>query len=143
MSIRRPSKSDATTPDAAPVRPAAQPVATPSPTPIAAPRSLEEAEARYVVARDAWTAAMRKANSGRSADLASLALRQETFELASAELERWRSGVTISIPIEPEAKRAGLEAAISQEMAWRRVHEQHEKQPGRLSRLARRLTGRG
>jgi len=85
---------------------------------------------------------MRKANSGRSADLAGLAITQEAYELAAAEVERWRSGVKVAIKIEPEAKLHDLETAIGQEFAWRRVLEQQDRQPGRLSRAIRRLTGR-
>jgi hypothetical protein len=41
---------------------------------IAAPRTMEEVEQRYVASRDAWVAAMRAANSGRPADMATLAI---------------------------------------------------------------------
>ena len=148
MSVRRPTESAAeavTSPAAGtPARPPSDRApALATPQPDARPRSREEAEARYVTARDAWTAAMRKANSGRAADLASLAITQEAYELAAAEVERWRAGQVVAIPIEPETKRAGLEALIGQEMAWRRVHEETVKQPGALSRLARRFTRRG
>ena len=99
MSVRRPTESAAeavTSPAAGtPARPPSDRAPAPAtPQPDPRPRSREEAEARYVTARDAWTAAMRKANSG-------------------------------------------------QEMAWRRVHEEKVKQPGALSRLARRLARRG
>ena len=96
-----------------------------------------------MAARDAWLAAMRKANSGRSADLASLALTQGAYEQATAEVESWRSGVKVAIAIKPDAKLHNLEAAIGQELAWRRVHRQKEKRPGPLARALRRLTGRG
>lgn len=96
-----------------------------------------------MAARDAWIAAMRKANSGRSADLASLAITQEAYVLATAEVEKWRSGAMVAIPIEPEAKLHDLETAIGQELAWRRVHEHQEKRPGPLARAIRRLIGRG
>jgi len=105
--------------------------------------SLEEAEAGYVTARDAWTAAMRRCVSGRAADLASLAIAQEAYEQAAAEVARWRSGERLAINIEPEAKRGGLEAAIGQEMAWRRVHEVKPEEGGRIARALRRLTRRG
>ena len=114
-----------------------------APAPVIAPRSTEEAEERYVTARDAWIAAMRKANSGRSADLASLAFTQQAYEQAAAEVERWRSGAMVAIKVEPEAKLHDLEAAIGQEMAWRRVHENQEKRPGPLAQALRRLTRRG
>ena len=105
--------------------------------------SLDEAEAGYVTARDAWTAAMRRCASGRAADLASLAIAQEAYEQASAEVARWRSGERVAINIEPDAKRAGLDAAIAQEMAWRRVHEVKPEQRGPIGRALRRLTRRG
>ena len=150
MSIRRPSDSSADAPTAdqaaSPPAPAAprRDAGAPSRQPPSRPRSLEEAEAQYVTARDAWTAAMRRANSGRSADLALLAITQEAYELAAAEVERWRSGATVAIAIDPGAKRAHLETAIGQEMAWRRVHASSlEKRPGLLARLKRRLSGRG
>ena len=109
-----------------------------------APRSHEEAESEFVAARDAWTAAMRGASSGRPADLASLAITQEAYEAAAAELERWRSGATrIAIPIQPEASHTSLEAAVGHELAWRRLLHPPEKKPGLLGRLRRRLTKRG
>lgn len=99
-----------------------------------------------MVARDAWIAAMRKANTGRSADLAGLAIAQEGYVQAMAEVERWRSGVMVAFKIEPETKLHDIETAVGQEFAWRRVHERatkHLKQLSPLGRLARRLTGRG
>ncbi len=108
------------------------------------PHSLEAAEAQYVAARDVWVAAMRRANSGRPADLASLAIRQEAYEQATAEVERWRAAPRVAIPIEPETKRAGIEVAIGQEMAWKRVHEHpSESESGPIGRLVRRFRGRG
>ncbi len=147
MSVHRASDSrpdarpkvDASEAKAAPKAPArtrkASPSATPR-TPVPAPRSTEEAEERYVAARDAWIAAMHKANSGRSADLASLAITQEAYEQAMVEVEKWRSGAKVAIPIEPEAKLHDLATAIRQELAWRRVHERlvhddQDKPPGR------------
>lgn len=109
----------------------------------AAPRSPEEAEARYVAARDAWTAAMRAANSGRSADLATLAVAQEAFEAAAAEVERWRRGPRAAVPQEPERKPRSVDAIVGQELAWRRVREHdQEPRPGLLGRIGRRLRGR-
>jgi len=117
--------------------------AQPAPEPAPTAQSREEAEAQYVTARDAWTAAMRLANSGRPAHLASLAIAQETFEAASAEVELWRTGARIAIPIQPEATHTGLEAAVGQELAWRRVLHPPEKKPGLFGRLRNRLRGRG
>ena len=106
---------------------------------VAAPHSREEAEVRYIAARDAWTKAMRAANSGRSADLASLALTQEAYEVADAERERWIGG-RVAIPVEPEAPRRNIEAAVGQEMAWRAV-KHHEGPRGFLGRLKKRIRG--
>ena len=96
-----------------------------------------------MAARDAWTAAMRRANSGRAAHLASLAITQEAYEAAAAEVERWRSGARVAIPVQPEVSHADLEAAVGQELAWRRVLHPPEKALGLFGRLRKRLTGRG
>lgn len=102
---------------------------------IAAPRSAEDAEERYVAARDAWLAAMRAASSGRPADMASLAIAQEAYEAAAAERERWQSAARAAPPVdlEPES-RLPIEVIVDQALAWRRVHEQ-EKRRGLLGRL--------
>ena len=149
MSIRRPTEDRAEAarnadPAATPSQPAAERLAV-APPPIVdtGPRSLEDADARYVTCRDAWTAAMRAANSGRAADLASLAIAQEAYEEASAEVQRWRSGAKVAVPIELDRNRAGLRAVIGQEMAWRRMHEPKPKDGGALSRIARKLGRRG
>ncbi len=108
------------------------------------PHSLEAAEAQYVAARDAWVAAMRRANSGRPADLASLAIRQEAYEQATADVERWRAAPRVAIRVEPDAKRVGIEVAIGQEMAWKRVHERPpDAGSGPIGRFVRRFRGRG
>jgi hypothetical protein len=104
-------------------------------------RSLEEAEARYIAARDEWVVAMRHASSGRPADLASLAIRQEAYELAAAEVERWRSSGKRAIPIEPEPQRTGIDVVIGQEMAWKRVHDRSDEP--KAGGLFGRLLGRG
>jgi hypothetical protein len=107
--------------------------------PMPGARSREEAEARYVAARDAWTLAMHAANSGRPADLASLAIAQEAYEAAAAEREQWLTG-RVAIPIEPAAARRKLEIAVGQELAWRKIHE-HPRAGGLIGRLRRRLRG--
>lgn len=99
-----------------------------------------EAESRYAAARDAWTAAMRAANSGRPADLASLAIAQEAYELAVAERDAWANSDRIPVTIEREPG-AGIAAAVSQELAWRHVREPQEE-VGWLGRLRRRLSRR-
>jgi hypothetical protein len=103
----------------------------------AGPRSAEEAEERYIPARDTWIAAMRAANSGRAADLAALAVAQEAYEAASAERERWLNG-RVSIPIQPERGTNGIDAVVGQEMAWRAV-KHHEEPSGFLGRLRKRI----
>jgi hypothetical protein len=85
---------------------------------------------------------MREASSGRSADLASLAIAQEAYEKAYAEREGWLNGTRIAIPIEDAEPRRALEVFVAQDLAWRRIHEASQKVPGRLERLARRLTRR-
>jgi hypothetical protein len=108
-----------------------------------APRSREEAETQYIAVRNAWTLAMHRASSGRSADLASLAIAQQAYEEAVAERERWETGNRLAIPIEPDP-RTSVEVIVGQDLAWQRVHEaEQRRRPGVLSRLARRIKGRG
>ena len=104
------------------------------------PHSREEVEERYIAARDAWTKAMRAASSGRSADLASLALAQETYEAATAERERWMASGHVAISIEPAAMRRDIEAAVRQELEWRSVRTHHE--PKGLTGWLRKRLGR-
>jgi hypothetical protein len=108
---------------------------------IAGPQTREEAEERYVAARDAWTAAMRAANSGRSADLASLAIAQEAYEAAAAERERWLNGGRIATPVVTEDPRRSLETAVGQELEWREVRRQKDPKGGLLGRVRHRLFG--
>jgi hypothetical protein len=109
------------------------------------PHSREEAEERYVAARDAWSAAMRTARSGKPADLAALSMAQEAYEAALAENQRWEAGPRVAVPVEPDAA-TGLNAVVGQELGWRRVHEHElelEQQPkGGLRGFLRRLRGR-
>lgn len=103
----------------------------------------EEVEQRYVAARDAWTMAMKAANSGRAADLAALAIAQESFEAAAAERERWESGAArVAIPIEPERSRADLGAVVGQELAWRKVKTIDDRPTGPFGRIRRLFRGR-
>jgi hypothetical protein len=85
---------------------------------------------------------MRAAASGRSADLASLAIAQEAYEAASRERDEWTSGRrTAAIPIEPG--RSAIDVVVGQELAWRRVHhEDEEPKRGILGRIGLRLRGR-
>jgi hypothetical protein len=99
------------------------------------PQSEDEAQEQYVAARDAWTAAMRAAGSGRPADMASLAIAQEAYEAASAELERWLTGRRIAVPVEPDKARTAINVVVGQELAWRKVHGQETKRPGLIGRL--------
>ena len=105
-------------------------------------RSGVEAEERYVAARDAWTAAMRAANSGRPADLASLAIAQEAYEAAVAERQLWESGERFPMRAQDESMRTSIEAAVGQELAWRKVLHPDPPKGGVLGRIRRRLTGR-
>jgi hypothetical protein len=114
---------------------------------LARPHSREEAEQRYVAAREAWTSAMRAANSGRSSDLAALAMAQEAYEEALADRQRWASSPSVPIPVGEEPP-SGLEAVVGQELSWRRVHE-HElevererERPKGLRGLVRRIIRR-
>lgn len=104
--------------------------------------SLTEATTRYEAARDAWIAAMRAAVSGRPADLASLALVQEEYELATAERDRWQSGERVAIPIETVSARP-IDAIVGQQLAWREIREQEEQRHRRPPGLLGRLFGRG
>lgn len=143
----RPTRDDAPPETANPAtdRPVAAPLPRPAgPPPFAPARSAEEAEARYIAARDAWTAAMRAAASGRSADLASLAIAQEAYEAAARERDLWSSGSrTAAIQVEPEKTRSAIDVIVGQELAWRRVHHEDEAAPkGILGRIGRKLRGR-
>ena len=84
---------------------------------------------------------MKRASSGRPAQLATLAITQQAYEAASAEVELWRTGVRIPIPIQPE-RTSGIEVVVGQELTWRKIHSHVEKAPGLLGRLGKRLTGR-
>jgi hypothetical protein len=105
---------------------------------------VDAAFAQYNAARDVWLAAMRAANSGRPADLASLALAQEAYELAVAERDRWQTGSTVAIPVESDERRP-IDAIVGQELAWRDVHHEEqvrqERSPGLLARLFGRRDG--
>lgn len=108
--------------------------ASPAPVKIIGALTREEAEGQYATARDAWTAAMRRANSGRPADLASLAIAQEAYEAAAAEVQLWRSGARIALPVQAD-RNSGIETAVGQELAWRRVLHHEDKPKGLLARL--------
>jgi hypothetical protein len=135
----------ATLPDGSPTAPlspaAERPAYSTLSQRLAGPHSRDEVEAAYVAARDAWAQAMRAANSGRTADMASLAIAQEAFEAAAAERTRWGggSGTRVAIPVAPEPRR-NIEVILGQEVEWNRVH-QHEPARGLIGRLKRRLGG--
>ena len=90
---------------------------------------------------------MKAASSGRSSDLAALAMAQEAYEEALADRERWASSPTVAVPVADE-RPSGLNAVVGQELSWRRVHEQERQQelarqrPGGLRGLVRRITRR-
>ena len=100
----------------------------------------QDLEDRYVAARDAWTHAMHAANSGRPADMASLAIAQEAYEVVADERERWIATGHVAIPIQPSEPRHDIEIAVGQEVEWRRVHE-HQPKLGLMARIRRRLGG--
>jgi hypothetical protein len=131
---------------------AAKPPVTPSAPPpdaarrvrgviSAASRYEADLEQRYVAARDAWTKAMRAANSGRSAHMASLAIAQEHYETVMDERERWLASARVAIPIDAPDTRHNIEVAVGQEIEWRRVHAP-KPPPGFLGRFWGRLRGR-
>jgi hypothetical protein len=103
-------------------------------------RYEHDLEQRYGAARDAWTHAMQAASSGRSADLASLAIAQQAYETVAAEREHWLASGQVAIPIQRTSNRHDIEVAIGQEEAWRRVHE-HRPGGGLLARIRRRFGG--
>jgi hypothetical protein len=97
-------------------------------------------EQRYLAARNAWTLAMRVANSGRSKDLASLAIAQQAYEEVAAEREHWLASGKVAIPVEPERERHHIEVAVGQELEWRKVLHP-PKGRGFLGRIKDRLGG--
>lgn len=111
------------------------------------PSTHEDVEERYVAAREAWTAAMRAAQSGKPADLAALAIAQDAYETALAEKQRWDAAPRVAVRIEPDRPH-GIDAIVGQELSWRRIHqleqEHHQSQsrPRGLRGLVRRLRGR-
>ena len=107
----------------------------------AAARYEADLEHRYVAARDAWTRAMHAANSGRSADMASLAITQEHYETIMDERERWLASARVAIPIDAPDTRHTIEVAIDQEIKWRRVNAL-QPPPGFIGRLLGRLRRR-
>lgn len=133
---------------------AAQPPVTPTPTSPAASNSATrvreitsaasryeaDLERRYAAARDAWAHAMHAASSGRSADMASLAIAQEHYETIMEERERWLASSRVAIPIDAPDTRHSIEVAVGQEIEWRRVHAV-KPPPGFLGRFWGRIRG--
>ncbi len=101
----------------------------------------EDVESRYHAARDTWLKAMHAANSGRSADLAKLAIAQEAYETIAAEREHWIDSGRVAIPIRPDAERHDVEIAVDQGLAWRKVLATPPRL-GIADRIRRRLGGR-
>ncbi len=81
---------------------------------------------------------MRAANSGRSKDLASLAIAQQAYEEVAAEREHWLAGGRMAIPVEPDPQRHDIEVAVGQELEWRKVLHP-TKARGFLGRIKDRL----
>jgi hypothetical protein len=105
--------------------------------------SQQEVEAAYVVARDAWTTAMKAANSGRPADLASLALTQEAYELASAERARWIQAAPTTrtaIPVDRPGGTREIDMVVRQELDWKRVKTEPPRPRG-FKGFVRRVLG--
>ena len=98
------------------------------------------ADERYREARQAWTAAMRAAGTGRPADLSKLAVAQEAYETALAEKQRWAAAPRTPIRVDGDRPR-GIEIVVGQELSWRRVHES-EAEPHGVRGLIRRITRR-
>ena len=101
----------------------------------------EDLEHRYIAARDAWTQSMRAAGSGKSSDMASLAIAQEAYEVVSEEREHWLAGGKVALPVEADPEHHNIQVAVGQELEWRRI-KAPPKKPGFFGRLRRRL-GRG
>ena len=91
--------------DAAPTAPARRRISAP-PAPEPAPTAPHIARrGRGAVRRQPATPGRPPCGAptaGKTAHLASLAIAQEAFEAASAELELWRTGARVAIPIQPE-----------------------------------------
>jgi len=105
--------------------------------------SQQEVEAAYVVARDAWTAAMKAASSGRPADLASLALTQEAYVAASAERTRWIQAAPTNraaIPVDLPGGTREIDMVVRQELDWKRVKTEPPRQRG-FKGLVKRILG--
>jgi hypothetical protein len=101
----------------------------------------EDLESRYHAARDAWLQAMHAANSGRSADLAKLAIAQEAYEAVATEREHWIDSGRVAVPIRDDGERHDVEIALDQEIAWQKVLQKPPKR-GIADRIRRRLGGR-
>ena len=101
----------------------------------------EDLERRYLATRDEWLKAMHAANSGRSADLAKLAIAQEAYEATATEREHWIDSGRVAIPIREDIERHDVEIAVDQGLAWRKVLAKPPT-PGILGRIRRRLGGR-
>ncbi len=143
--MKRSTQLDSKTSTASSADPEAPPVAEPvsvhPSTGLDAASYGQDLEDRYVQARDAWTRAMQAASSGRSADMASLAIAQQTYEAIAEEREDWLASGRVAIPVEPSPKRLDIEIAVGQELAWRRVQQQ-EGRSGLFTRIRRRLSRR-
>ncbi len=103
--------------------------------------SLDEAEAAYIAARDAWTAAMRASSTGRAADLAALAIAQEAYEAAAAERDRWARHQPVAIPIDGSAARRDLDIVVGQEAEWHRLTDRDTGGGGLIAKVKRLLGG--
>lgn len=101
----------------------------------------QDVERRYLAARDAWLKAMHGANSGRSADLAKLAIAQEAYEAVATEREHWIDSGRVAVPIHDDGERHDVEIAVGQGEAWRSILAKTPR-PGIVGRIRRRLGGK-
>lgn len=111
------------------------------PASVPSTASADEAEAAYIAARDAWTAAMRASTSGRPADLAALAIAQEAYEATATERDRWARQQAVAIPIEAPAPLRNLDIVVGQEAEWRRVKQREADGGGLIGRVKRLFGG--
>lgn len=108
---------------------------------------VEEAEAAYQAARGAWLDALRGSGAGGNRVLAKLALAQEKYEKAGADLELARAEDALhrqrleALRRSQEEIRRRAQAIAGQSAAWDRVHEERPAARG-LGGLVRRLLGR-
>lgn len=86
---------------------------------------------------------MKAANSGRTADLASLAITQEAYEAASVERSRWIQAAPTTrtaIPVNRAGGTSEIDMVVRQELDWKRVQNEPPPQRG-FKRFVKRVLG--